>query len=126
LLIEGYLPDHWLVPKGRIRAWKRPGAPAADGVGVSFTLSLPRSRPKEAHIVLRNRTFTLEPGGSIRVVCLSRADPLRFSYASPDMLLDRNLRPLTVKLSHIRVADERPTASWPRGSTACAQAGSAT
>jgi hypothetical protein len=126
LLIEGYLTDHWLVPKGRIRAWKRPGAPAADGVRVSFTLSLPRTRPKAAHIVLRSRTFTVRPGSSIRVVCRSRANPLRFSYASPDMLLDRNLRPLTVKLSHIRVEDERPTASWPRGATACAPAGSAT
>ena len=28
LLIEGYLPDHWLVPQGRIRAWKLPGTQA--------------------------------------------------------------------------------------------------
>ena len=46
---------------------------------------------------------------SIRVVCRSRANPLRFSYASPDLVLDRNQRPLTVKLSHIRVEDEPPT-----------------
>jgi hypothetical protein len=124
LLIEGYFPDHWLVPKGRIRAWKRPGTPAADRAVMSFILSLPKSRHKAAHVVLRDRVFTVTPGSSIRVVCRSRANPLRFSYASPDMILDRSQRPLTVKLSHIRVEDEPPTSSWPRRATACVRAGS--
>jgi hypothetical protein len=126
LLIEGYLPDHWLVPHGRIRAWKRPTAPPKDGTAVSFTLSLPKTRSKPARITLRDRRFTIVPGASLRIVCRSRSNPLLLSYASPDVVFDRSERPLTVKLSHIRVEDERPTASWPRGSTACAQAGSAT
>jgi Dolichyl-phosphate-mannose-protein mannosyltransferase len=123
LLIEGYLPDHWLVPNGRIRVWKRPGAPVADGASISFKLSLPNTRPKPAHIVLRDRTFTIHPGGSVRVICRSRSNPLRFSYASPDVVFDKSKRPLSVKLADIKVTDERPTAAWPRGATACVPAG---
>jgi hypothetical protein len=123
LLIEGYLPDHWLVPQGRIRAWRRPGAPAADGTSVSFTLSLPKGRPRAARITLRNRRFTIVPGASLRVVCRSRSNPLVLSYASPDWIFDRRLRPLAVKLSDVKVSDELPTAAWPGHATACVPAG---
>jgi hypothetical protein len=126
LLIEGFLPDHWLVPQGRIRAWRRPGAAAGDGTSVSFTLSLPRGRPKAARITLRNRRFTIAPGARLRIVCRSRSNPLLLSYASPDAIFDRHLRPLTVKLSDISVSDEPPTAAWPSHATACVPVGTAT
>ena len=87
-LIEGYLPDHWLITKGRIRAWKRPSSPHAERAAMSFTLSLPKTRQKPAQIILRDRPFTIRPGESIRVVCRSRLNPLEVSYASPNVVFD--------------------------------------
>ena len=122
-LIEGYLPDHWLITKGRIRAWKRPSSPDAERAAMSFTLSLPKTRQKSAQIILRDRPFTIRPGESIRVVCRSRLNPLEVSYASPNVVFDSLMRPLSVKLTHITVRDETPTAAWPRKATACVPAG---
>ena len=121
-LIEGYEPDHWLITRGRISAWKQQNTPRGDRATMSFTLSLPKTRRKAVRIVLRDRTFTVAPGSSVRVECRSRSNPLKVSYASPDAVFDSELRPHSLMLTQIKVTDERPTAAWPRAATECVPA----
>ena len=127
LLIEGYLPDHWLVPQGRIRAWKRPGAPAGGRhLGLVHALAA-----EEAGRSPRGSRCETEGSRSSRerasALCAGAA-PTRSSFRTPrrTWFSTASLRPLTVKLSDISVSDERPTAAWPRHATACVPAGTAT
>jgi Dolichyl-phosphate-mannose-protein mannosyltransferase len=55
--------DGWLAPQGGLEAW--PGR-AVSGV-VSFTLSLPRSRPAPVTLRIGSREYRVAPGSSVEV-----------------------------------------------------------
>lgn len=108
LLIEGYTSDDWLLPNGRIRVWPKPGSPRGTTSTISFSVSLPASRPVPDTLRLAQRTFVIRPGQSLRIACSSNRAPLRIGYEVGYGRFDRLLRPLSFRLTEIRVADTPP------------------
>jgi hypothetical protein len=103
LLIEDRYPDSWLSQAGSIRAW--PLRRDRSGTAVRFTLSLPSRRKAAVHLSLGPTLLTVRPGMERRVVCTNQRGPLDVRFSSPDAVLTRDLRALTVRLSRVRVVD---------------------
>jgi hypothetical protein len=107
LLIEGRYSDQWLSGLGRVRAWP---ASAGETARISFTLVVPPARTTNVRVVLGGYHVTVRSGSALNVVCAaaaaSRHIDLRFS--SPDVVVDQNLRTLSLKLTRIQVTDVRP------------------
>jgi hypothetical protein len=120
LLIEGRYSDQWLSGLGRVRAWP---TSAGETARISFTLVVPPARRTRVRVVLGGYHVTVGSGSALNVVCAaaaaSRHIDLRFS--SPDVVVDQNLRTLSLKLTRIQVTDVRP-APGSRSRSSCSAA----
>jgi len=98
--------DGWLAGNGAIRAWP---LMRSNAVRVSFTLSVPRSRPKAVLMRLGRQRFTIRPGRQVSIACTSGSGPVTLRYSARNVVFDRQLRFVSALLGRLEVADAPPT-----------------
>ena len=108
LVVSGRFWDRWLSANGRLRAW--PIHPRA-GVRVQFRLSLPRGWPQGTSVKLGDKTFILHPGEFADIACRTRGTDSISSFSADATHVTKDFRQLSVRLTGIKISDQRSTSS---------------
>ena len=115
-LIVGRFADGWLATRGTMGFW--PTRPTA-GVLASFRLTLPPGYSKSVKLRIGSSSFVLHAGSHVDVTCRS-GGPFEQTYSTRTYTLQQSeaFRPISVKLTRLRVTDTPRRAGTSRCSAA--------